>query len=467
MALIVTAGGFAATAGSSRLALLALPAAALVPYAALAAGDLRHVLLAAIVFDVLLQWDINLGYQDYAASLGAEAGLNVSLTTFALAGLYALWAGERSRRRSVPPSLELRPARPLLPYIGISAASIAVARDPMLGVYYLALLLQSLLLFVYVVTTVRSMSEIVFVLTTVMAALTLEGALIVGLRATGTSFDVAGLNTTYPTPGGPATGGLSRLGGTIGSPNTAAGVLIVLLPSALALLAAPVPRHARALALTALGVGVPALILTGSRGGWVGFMAGCAILAVVAVRRRAIPLRRAVGAASLIAVLALPLASVIAQRVENPAPRSGESRIAMAKLAREMIESRPLLGVGLNNVGVNIVDYAGPEFTGQFVYTIHDKYLLVAAESGLAAMVAFIWFLVVTIIRAVRCLRSFDPFIAWVAAGLLAGIVAQMVHMTVDIFASRAQVQALWLVAALVAATAALDETPQVDRADG
>jgi O-antigen ligase len=139
----------------------------------------------------------------------------------------------------------------------------------------------------------------------------------------------------------------------------------------------------------------------------------------------------------------------------------------MAKLAREMIESRPLLGVGLNNVGVNIVDYAGPEFTGQFVYTIHDKYLLVAAESGLAAMVAFIWFLVVTIIRAVRCLRSFDPFIAWVAAGLLAGIVAQMVHMTVDIFASRAQVQALWLVAALVAATAALDETPQVDRADG
>jgi putative inorganic carbon (HCO3(-)) transporter len=462
MALVVAAGAFAATAASSRLALVALPAAALLPYAALLARDLRHVLLAAIVFDVLLQWDINLGYQEYAASVGAEPGLNISLTTFALAGLYALWAVERGRLGSGAPPLALRPARPLLPYIGISAASIVAARDPMLGVYYLALLLQTLLLFVYIVTTARSRREIVFILMTVMAAVTLEGALILGLRVTGKSFDVAGLNTTYPIPGGPVAGGTTRLGGTIGSPNTAAGVLVVLLPSALALLAAPVPRHVRILALAALGVGIPALILTGSRGGYLGFVVACAVLAVVAVRRGTIPLRKAVGAACLITAFALPLAGVIANRVENPAPRSGESRIAMAELASEMIKSRPLLGVGLNNVGVNIVDYAGPSLTGQFVYTIHDKYLLVAAESGVAAMLAFIWFLVVTIVRAVRCVRSFDPLIVWAAAGLLAGILGQMVHMTVDIFASRAQVQSLWLVAALVAAVAALDESPQI-----
>ena len=456
----VAAGAFAATAGASRFAVVALPAAALVPYAMLAIGDLRRVLLAAIVADVFLEWDINLGHQAYAGALGAEAGLNISLTTFALAGLYALWWAERGRPGSGAPAPALKPAGPLFAYIGISALSIAAARDPALGVYYLALLVQTLLLFIYIVTTVRTRGDVLFVVATLMVAMALEASLMLVLYTTGANFDVAGLNTIYPT----SAGGDDRVGGTIGSPNTAAGVLVLMLPLALALVLAPSPRFVRIAAGAALAMSVPALVVTGSRGGWTGLGVGWLVIAIIAVTRGKLPARRVVVAVFATAALALPLVGVVGARIGDPGHGSSSSRVSMARLAVTIIDARPLLGVGLNNVGVNIVYYAGPRFTRQFLFTIHDKYLLVASESGLLALAAFIWFLVATIARGLRCLRSPDLLVVWIAGGLVAGVIAQMVHMTVDIFSSRPQVQSLWIAAALLAAMATWQRANTVRR---
>jgi hypothetical protein len=464
-ACVIAAGAFATTSSGAPLSLLALPTAALVPYAMLAIGDLHRVLLAAIVADVFLQWDINFGYQVAAGALGAEAGLNVSLTTFAPAGLYALWAAERSRPYNDAPAPVLEPARPLFAYVGISALSIAAARDPTLGIYYLALLVQTLLVFIYLVSTVRTRGDLLFVVTAVMVAMAAEGALMVALYVTGANVDVAGINTNYPIPGGPGPEGVvTRVGGTVGTPNTAAGVLVVMLPLALALVVGPTPRFARVAAAAALASGVPALVVTGSRGSWGGLIIGCLVLAAVGVTRGEIPTRRVIGASLVAAALALPLGGFVAERIKDPAPGSSASRVSMARLAVKMVDDRPVLGVGLNNVGVNIVDYAGPEFTRQFVFTIHDKYLLVASESGPFALAAFVWFLAATIVRGLRCLRSPDLLVVWIAGGLLCGVIAQMIHMTVDIFASRPQVESLWIAAALLAAMAVWRPAPTRER---
>jgi putative inorganic carbon (hco3(-)) transporter len=463
----VAASAFAASVQSSHLSLLALAAVVLLPYAALAAHDARRVLLAAVMFDVVLQWDVNFGWNGVAervgseaARLGAEGGLNVSLTTFALAGLYALWVAERGRPRSAASPLVLRPALPLLVYVGISGLSIAVARDPVLGGYRLALLVQTLLLFVYITSTVRTRADVLFLITTLMAALLVEGILMLALYATGARFDVLGLGTWEPAAGtGMDAGPFSRVGGTMGGPNTAASVLGLLLPAALGVLVAPVGRPVRRLALAALAVGVPALIVTGSRGGWVSFVVSFAILAVVAVRHKLIGTRAALGTALAIAVFVLPVGGVAVARVSSNDLGSASSRVSMARLAAKMIADRPLLGVGLSNVPLNIPDYAGPEFTRQFLFTIHDKYLLVASEAGIGALIAFVWFLAATVVYGLRCLRSADRMIVGLAAGLLAGLFGTMVHMYVDIFQSRAQVQVLWLMAGLLAAMALLSQT--------
>jgi O-antigen ligase len=124
----------------------------------------------------------------------------------------------------------------------------------------------------------------------------------------------------------------------------------------------------------------------------------------------------------------------------------------MAQLAWNMIEDHPLLGVGVNNVGVRIPDYKGPEFAGHFLYTIHNRYLLAWAEAGIGAAIALVWFLLATLGRAARAARAVDPLVAATGLAIGGAVAAQAVHMSVDIFQSRPQTQGLWLVAGLAAA---------------
>ena len=57
-------------------------------------GRLRRALLGLALLDIPLQWDIYFGYRDDVDQMAGLAGFGVSLTTLALAGLYALWAAQ-------------------------------------------------------------------------------------------------------------------------------------------------------------------------------------------------------------------------------------------------------------------------------------------------------------------------------------------------------------------------------------
>jgi O-antigen ligase len=126
--------------------------------------------------------------------------------------------------------------------------------------------------------------------------------------------------------------------------------------------------------------------------------------------------------------------------------------VPLIKLTSQILERDPFLGVGINNVGLVMHDSASLDFARDWIYTVHNKYLLVWAEAGFGALLAFLWFLLSAIRRGVRFWIAGDGGLAPLALGLAAAIVGEMVHMTVEIFQSRPQVQLLWLIAALLAA---------------
>jgi putative inorganic carbon (HCO3(-)) transporter len=455
---VMVAGGalVAATAAAATLGLtggvLFLATATAFICGAIAVPQIRKVLLAAVVLDLALQWDVSLGFRFDAAQVGAEPGLNISLTTFALVALVTLWALDHLDPRTSPPALRLRPAVPLIVYVGISIISISVASDHTLGLFQGALLLQTLLLFLYVSSAIRSRGDFEFVLAVLMFTLAAESLLLLYLNVTDVTFDSFGLNIWVPQPGQPDLG-YSRAGGTIGPPNVTAGFLAVLTVTAISVVWAPVSRNLQRLALLAATLGFPALLLTGSRGGWISFLVGIVILGAFAIRIRVIQLRTALLVAACAALLALPIGSMIAERVTGQAEaQSAEARIPLAEIGLSMVSDRPLLGVGLNNVGEVIPDYAGPQYAGDFIYTIHNKYLVTAAEAGIPALLAFLWFLGSTVSRGVRCTRSMDPLKALIGAGILAAICGQLVHMSVDIFTGRPQTQLLWTLAGMLVA---------------
>jgi putative inorganic carbon (HCO3(-)) transporter len=125
-------------------------------------------------------------------------------------------------------------------------------------------------------------------------------------------------------------------------------------------------------------------------------------------------------------------------------------------LAFRMIVDNPVLGLGANNFAASMNQYLTIDFSQEWIFTVHNKYLLVWAETGILGLVAFLWIMVAAIRRGWAAVRAHDRVLSPLALGLTTGIVANMIHMTVDIFHSRTQIQMLWIVMALMLAIASM-----------
>jgi O-antigen ligase len=86
-----------------------------------------------------------------------------------------------------------------------------------------------------------------------------------------------------------------------------------------------------------------------------------------------------------------------------------------------------------------------------WLYTVHNKFLLIWSETGFFGMTAFLWFLAASLRAAWHASYSRDPLSGPLAFGLTAALLAHNAHMLVDVFNDRPLVQLLCFVAGLVA----------------
>jgi putative inorganic carbon (HCO3(-)) transporter len=440
------------------LLLLAMAA----PVVALVVGNLHRVLLAVVLLDIPLRWDVNLDWRPDAGTQLAIGGINISATTFALVGLYALWIAERTAGRTVP--LRLWPALPLIAYVAVTALSLIVAEDRELGVFQLVLLMQTLLLFLYVASHVRTRGEVVFIVVALLAGLLLESTIMIATSAVGISFQWIGLSShTQELVGSSAQD--TRAGGTLGSANGSAAYIAMLLPISIVVLWMELPVWIRRLSFVATGVGIVALILTYSRGGWLATIVAALFVTIVAVRRGDVPGGKVAAAGAVVLLLLVPFRGDIEARIAGQTrgvTYSQNGRLPLIRLAWKMIEDRPIQGVGANNFATAASRYAGPEFTGAWLRTVHSLYFLVWAEAGLGALLALLWFLGSSLRRGWQAFARAGP-LSPLALGLTASILSAMVTMGVERFIARPFVQLLWLVAALLVTVDALGRSTELD----
>jgi O-antigen ligase len=443
---MVTARAASSRSTSAALILLAV----LVPFLLMLVRDARRALLLVVVFDTAFQWDRNFGYDKSAASLGALGGLNVSATTIALLGLYLMWFAELATRRTAIARGTLRAAVPLIVYVGFTALSLVAAENKALAAGDVVLLIQTLLLFVYLVGTVKTRADAQFLTVALVLSLGAESLITLALPLIGNQ-NIIGIRT-YTTAGSASEGLDSRFAGTFGSPNVAASFFSLLAAPALVLFATDASRWTKRFAMIALGTATVALTLTLSRGGWIAYVVSLLFLFLVGTRRGWISPRIPVLTAIALTLLLLPFGGHIASRITGSDQGSARSRVPLIHLASAVIRDHPLLGVGADNVAIVFPKYAGPQYDQDWIHTVHNKYLLVWAEAGFGALAGFVWFLVATLRRGWRVWQSADLVISALALGLTAGLIGRIVHMGVDTFQSRAQIQSLVIVAGLLAA---------------
>ena len=373
----------------------------------------------------------------------------------ALVALYGLWLAELlTGARRLPKKL-WRLCLPLFVYLLFVVLSVPVARELDLAFYEVALLVQTFFLFVYIVGTVRTREEVVLIVSLLLVGLLLQSLLMIGLRAIGHSFRIGNIDARIDDS--------LRVGGTVGSPNTAASYLGLLLCPAISILLTRLSLPYKGLAALALGLGGVALIFTLSRGGWITFALSASILCFFAWWRGWLSLAVVVVVFAVVAGLLVFYQDTIITRIFGDDGGSAGSRPILNRLAWHMILDHPWLGVGANNFAVELPRYVTPEFSREWLYTVHNKYLLVWSETGIGGLLAFLWFLGSTLARGWRCWQLKDRLLSPLGLALAAALVGHMVHMLVDLFHSRPQVQMLWLIAAFITVIYAIGTDAQRD----
>lgn len=216
-----------------------------------------------------------------------------------------------------------------------------------------------------------------------------------------------------------------RATGTFVLPGELAAYLIVLIPVAYALARIARERALRGLAWAVLAVAIPALAMTYSRAGWMGFAAAAAFLLAAqtrAMRQRATAVAIVVGCA-VVAVLLL-------FNVRHN-PSEDYTRISIWQAALQIIDRFPLTGVGPFDFSRLYAIVRVPDGEPS-AYHAHSIYLTIVAEMGLIGFSAFVW-VCWRFAQEIRArVASAQPDAALLAMALTAGLVGVAVQGLID-----------------------------------
>jgi len=210
-----------------------------------------------------------------------------------------------------------------------------------------------------------------------------------------------------------------RVQGTLGHYMTYSGLIMLVACVATArVMFRPQDRLWAALIMPAVLV---ALALTFSRNAWVGACAGISLLFVLRDFRLVaiVPVAAALFLAFAPAQIADRLYSTF--RLSDP---TNIDRVAMLKSGLRIIKDDPLTGVGPDMVIQVYPHYRDRDATKQLNPHLHNVPLQIAAERGLPALAAWLWFIVVLVRDFWRKCRSSALLSLPTAA--LAGVVAML-----------------------------------------
>ena len=273
-------------------------------------------------------------------------------------------------------------------------------------------------------------------------------------------------------------GGWTRAYATFGQPNPFAGYLELTVPLLVTLCAAwllpqsrPALREAFGGPLVSLsavgaGLGLIALVLSQSRGGWLGALAGLTAVAVLLggrIRWTAMVF----GVSVLAAVVLTPYGNRLSSRLGagfglqsqgvqvTPENFAVQERLAHWRAGWAMAKRYPVLGVGAGSFPARF-----REFTHVWRFRIqrghaHNAYIHAAAQTGfvgLAAYLVFVGGVATSLYRSFR--RASDPAVRVLVVGAIGVSLALAVHNVFDylhVHSLPVQLAAVWALAAVKA----------------
>jgi O-antigen ligase len=256
-------------------------------------------------------------------------------------------------------------------------------------------------------------------------------------------------------------GELPRPGGTVSTnPSGFASFILPLVFLAIARFVSPHSASSRRWHISALiGLGIGAIALTLTRAAWGSLILGLGCFVILGYRRAVLSLREILLLGALVLLAGIAAAPMIAARLEGaPLEHSYNERAALMHMAVNVIEAKPLTGVGPGAYGQKYKAYLTPELAGKWQYIVHNHYLLRTAENGIPGGIAFVLLLVAAFRYAVKLTHSDLPSVRAIALAASAGISALAFEMYWDIWVGFTYNALLWFIFGLLCAAGTIDE---------
>jgi len=209
---------------------------------------------------------------------------------------------------------------------------------------------------------------------------------------------------------------------------------------------------------------IAALILSLSRGGWVGALTGLTFMAAVLLTNRYFTGKKLIAALAggfVVAVIVVFASTPVVERINTLDQKSEipnfKARVSVWGGAIEMIEEHPFLGTGPGTFTTVYTQYQPPGVTPRY-FKAHNDYLHFVSEVGLPLVAVILWMIIALYRKGFRKMQNPSRLVRGITIGALSGITAILVHSIGD-FNLHIPANALLftVLAALVAAPFPID----------
>ena len=230
-------------------------------------------------------------------------------------------------------------------------------------------------------------------------------------------------------------GTVPRPGGTVSTnPDGFVSFMFPALMIASALAFSKQRRVSNAFVVPIMFLGVAAIGLSYTRAAWIGLVFGFLAIVIFGIKNKWIKVRMVFAVTAVATVGIIGLLPKMFDRVSSDYGKGGvvdgaiesfNERMGLNRIAFNIISNSPLFGVGPGAYSYVYKSYV-PSGMNQWLFTVHNEYLLRAAETGVPGAIAFICLLIGGLRIALRLSRGPPTLLSICASGWYGAIIVLM-----------------------------------------
>jgi len=323
--------------------------------------------------------------------------------------------------------------RAALLFIGASILSTLLSPERRYGVYAVFEMMQFFLIYCVALNIVQDENDFQLIFRCLLAVLTIQCIVFVIQTATGATFTMTG-EITRASEGE----GLVRASGTVGTTPSGYAIFIEpLLFTCLALWRSTDLDMSRRRIGLLTAVASATLILTLNRTSWITIILGSCIVEMLS-RRRGIAkpisgrlVAKLVGFGLVAAVVIIPL---IIPRLEVAHEDDWNIRRNLMRIAIRMIAGNPIVGVGPGAYIYHLRQYAPADVMSQWLWVVHNEYLLVWSERGIIGLVTWLLWMRAGFRQAVAATKTQTPRFRSLGIGCSAALIGLCWEYTLNMY---------------------------------